>query len=643
MKFCAVDFEFHSQNRERMNLVCMAIHTKDAPPFSIWLDNSPDGYTKAKEVINQLHLDDHVFLCYGASAEMRSFWSLGLDPRRYRFIDLFIEYFMLKNNNTPLEYGKIKKGDKIVTTKPKKHPKEDGQEKVGDGLVSACLNLLDVNIDSEHKTRMRDLILSKGPYTPDQQKQILDYCESDVSYLYAILKKIVSLNNIPTSKYIPEAIQRARFAAEMAVCESHGYPLNPERLFALTENQNSIHNRLCVAANETHPFYVQDKKGVFHFKYASFFEYVATKAGSIELAKWPLSPAGKLKTDDDTLSMYKKLPGIAALQNTRKLHNQIKWFRPDAMPDFCSRLGSDFRLRGWLKPFGTQTGRNAPPAKSFVLAMSSWLRCLIEPEPGWAITGIDWANQEFAIAAILSNDRNMLTAYKSGDPYLYFAKKGGMVPQTATKESHPFERDLAKGVVLGLQFGLGAENMGIKISNDLGIKFSQDRAFELISLHKEVFPRYWEFLDEVADRYLSRPQPPLETMDGFCIYRAAAKEGKSLLSIKNFPMQANGGAVMRRAIIIASSQVQVLSPLHDAIYIYHRIEDTQKATKILSDAMHQAVKEVLQTDLIIRQDVKTIKHGEVWIEKKGGENYNLLKDYLTSDFWVLEAARYLNK
>ena len=47
-----------------------------------------------------------------------------------------------------------------------------------------------------------------------------------------------------------------------------------------------------------------------------------------------------------------------------------------------------------------------------------------------------YAQQELFIAAVLSNDPNMIEAYQSGDPYLAFAKLAGAVPADATKETH---------------------------------------------------------------------------------------------------------------------------------------------------------------------------------------------------------------
>ena len=49
----------------------------------------------------------------------------------------------------------------------------------------------------------------------------------------------------------------------------------------------------------------------------------------------------------------------------------------------------------------------------------------------------------------------MIAAYRSGDPYLAFAKQAGAVPPGATKQSHSAQRELFKQCVLAVQYGMG--------------------------------------------------------------------------------------------------------------------------------------------------------------------------------------------
>jgi hypothetical protein len=58
----------------------------------------------------------------------------------------------------------------------------------------------------------------------------------------------------------------------------------------------------------------------------------------------------------------------------------------------------------------------------------------------------------------------MRAAYRSGDPYLEFAKQAGAVPPEATKETHEPIRDQFKQCVLAVQYPMGAESLASRLN-----------------------------------------------------------------------------------------------------------------------------------------------------------------------------------
>jgi DNA polymerase I len=60
---------------------------------------------------------------------------------------------------------------------------------------------------------------------------------------------------------------------------------------------------------------------------------------------------------------------------------------------------------------------------------------------------------------VLSGDLAMQAAYRSGDPYLAFAKQAGAVPSDATKRTHGPTRELFKQCALAVQYGMEAESL----------------------------------------------------------------------------------------------------------------------------------------------------------------------------------------
>src|SRR5262249_19197910 len=148
-----------------------------------------------------------------------------------------------------------------------------------------------------------------------------------------------------------------------------------------------------------------------HFDTAAFERYLARNR-----IAWPRFPDGRPRLDRDTFKdMATAHPALAPLHELRATLAQMR--------DWKLPVGADGRNRCLLSPFGAKTGRNPPSASDFIFALATWLRGLIRPEPGTALAYLDYEQQEFAIAAALSCDRNMMDAYRSGDPYLAFARQ----------------------------------------------------------------------------------------------------------------------------------------------------------------------------------------------------------------------------
>src|SRR5262249_35068471 len=152
---------------------------------------------------------------------------------------------------------------------------------------------------------------------------------------------------------------------------------------------------------------------------------------------WPRLPSGELALDDDTFrQVARAYPALAPLRELRHALGQLR------LHDLA--VGPDGRNRVLLSAFASRTGRNRPSSSRFVSGPGVGLGGLIRPGPGRAVAYVDWEQQEFGIAAALSQDPAMMAAYASGDPYLAFAKQAGAVPPDGTKHSHKAQREQFK-------------------------------------------------------------------------------------------------------------------------------------------------------------------------------------------------------
>lgn len=659
-----IDFEFNNSQEKYLNLVSCSLQRMDPtdptpqPVREYWLHNDKSAREDLQTYLINTP-DDIILAAYAVPAEARALISLGVDPHSFTWLDLYAEWRQLTFNNYECQYGTYyTKGFKRHSVPPHFDPernKNKDNNPVGLGMVDCVAQLYGIYIDGQHKKTMRDLILENKPeYTPDERQNIIKYCTDDIRYLPAILYKQSTLlqkyTGYTKEQLFNAQVKRGQFMVAVAKMENTGFPVDMEAIKNLRSNFDAAQNEIIQDLVDNYfPFFERVKKrqsqliGDWTDKYNNFRFYIEEN-GLAE--RWPKTPSGLYNRDDKVLQDYSGDPNIKAYRQAKKLLKQLAWFKEPTdikrhkSGDIIDNIGSDHRLRSFLGAYGTQTSRNAPKASRFILAMSSWLRCLITPPPGRVIVSIDYASQEFAIAAILSGDRNMVEAYRSGDPYLYFAKKAGAVPQDADPKKcknpdicspseqemyieYKNQRGLFKSTTLGLQYGMGPDKLRIKLQTDMGRPFSRSEAEKLLQLHKRVYPRYWEWQEKTKQKY--KRHHILYLWDGW----ALLGDNENILSVQNFPVQGTGAVIMREAVHMAQERgLEILAPLHDAIYMECREYDHKQAIKILSECMDTAVSMVLGDKLKIRLDIEVHKSGQPWIEEKGQKMYNLLNKYL---------------
>src|SRR6476619_2091449 len=87
----------------------------------------------------------------------------------------------------------------------------------------------------------------------------------------------------------------------------------------------------------------------------------------------------------------------------------------------------------------------------------------------------------------------MLAAYQSTDPYLTFGKQAGAIPQDATKKTHGAIRELFKACVLGVQYGMEADGLALRIGQPPVV------ARDLLRAHRETYKKFWPWSDAAVD------------------------------------------------------------------------------------------------------------------------------------------------
>ena len=142
-----------------------------------------------------------------------------------------------------------------------------------------------------------------------------------------------------------------------------------------------------------------------------------------------------------------------------------------------------------------------------------------------------------ALRLRLSGDAAMQAAYRSGDPYLAFAKQAGAVPADATKtDATGRQRELFKQCVLAVQYGMEAEALALRIGQPPIV------ARDLLRAHRETYRMFWRWSDAAVDTAMLTGS--LHTVFGWHVHVGETPNPRSL---RNFPMQANGAEMLRLA------------------------------------------------------------------------------------------------
>lgn len=545
------DFEFAAADGDTPSVICLvAREVISGRQVHLWQDalitlTHPPYPTDASAL----------FVAYYSSAELGCHLALGW-PLPERVLDLYCEFRNLTNGLNP---------------------------PCGSGLLGALAWYGLPSIAAADKDSMRQLALRGGPWSEGEKVALLEYCASDVDALQSLLP--VMLPQID----LPRALLRGRYMRAAARMEFTGIPLDTATLARLRAGWADLQEQLINDLDASYQVY--EGRSFRQQRFAAFLLR--------HDIPWPRLSSGALDLSDDAFrDMSRSHSIIAPLRELRVALSQMR------LADLA--VGQDGRNRTLLSAFRSRTGRNQPSNTKAIFGPSVWLRSLIQPQPGNGLAYVDWSQQEFGIAAASSGDALMMDAYQSGDPYLAFAIQAGLVPATATKQTHPAERDQCKACVLAVQYGMGAESLSLRLGQPV------IRAKELLRLHRETYQVFWRWVEGAVDYAMLNGR--LWTVFGWTIHVGPNVNPRFL---QNFLMQANGSEMLRLACcLVTEAGITLCAPIHDAILVEARLEDLDAVVAETQALMAEASAQVLN-GFRLRSDAKLIRHPERYEDERG--------------------------
>jgi DNA polymerase I-like protein with 3'-5' exonuclease and polymerase domains len=187
------------------------------------------------------------------------------------------------------------------------------------------------------------------------------------------------------------------------------------------------------------------------------------------------------------------------------------------------------------------------------------------------------------------------------------------VPPDATKKSHPEERKLYKGGMLGAQYG--QTPMGLSRNAGIPLWVAEKVHRDL----RRVYRRYWQWSEnEVLRAQISRQ---ISTPLGWKM--PVDKETPST-TLSNFPMQAACAEIMRLAAsFMVDEGLALCATVHDAVLIEAPIgqidTDVEAAKRCWAKAS-----EIVLGGFALDADAKIVRYPEVYHDEDGEEMWNRL-------------------
>ena len=335
-----------------------------------------------------------------------------------------------------------------------------------------------------------------------------------------------------------QALERGQHARVAAEAGRNGYPVDTNAWDKFLNKYDEILDGVVTNANTITGCF---PKGKFNsIKFAKLIHKHNLQSN------WPQTAKGAFQSDQETLRSVEDIEDFKILKDALYLRGATKLRDVPIDP-------KDGRSKTMFSLFGAKTGRTTPSTSKHIPNMAGCFRPFIKAK-GAAIMTVDYEQQEFAIAAILSNDDAMLTAYESGDPYLALGKMSGIIPKDADK-NHPMRE----------RFKV------YQTSNGWSYKLPPGSTF-----------RTW-----------------------------GETEGYSENTLRNWIVQAEGCEVLRRAMVkVSDDGFAILGLMHDELIIEHPMiqEEPEFVQSKVRELMEEASYEVLGWR--IKTEAKIILPGE---------------------------------
>jgi DNA polymerase-1 len=348
-------------------------------------------------------------------------------------------------------------------------------------------------------------------------------------------------------------------------------------------------------------------------------EWLTKNLTENQLALWPKTDSGKaLSTDSDTLQEFAHLEFVKPLADY-KYYDKL-----------CTTYGRSLyerrnpvtkRIHGGFTLARTHTGRMSgrdpnlqnQPARN----KGKSFKELFIPAPGNIFICADYSQIEMRVMAEISQDTRMRQIYKKQlDLYKIFA---AAIRHKKVSEVTKEERQAAKAIVLGMQFGMGAAKLAVHAGKPpYNVQMTEEEAKEYVEMFHALFPEYaaWK------KRHTQRCEKLLRVCTPLGKIHKLHKDAYYTNSL-NTPIQGGAAEIMLYALNFIDAAFekegvigQIILPVHDETVseVRNTPQNVELASAIVKREMIAAAKKVFPK--IFTEGLVELKTGMSWAEAK---------------------------
>jgi DNA polymerase I len=559
------DFEYEVADGDLPNVLCMVAYVLDqnlqhVDTIKLW--RGEFGREPRFDIG-----DDTVFVAFSAWAELTCFMQLGWKFPKHIF-DQHTAFLAKTNILHP--YTRDEKPKKLRKRLPDacRAYGIEGWERVDKDTIAAEIG--------------------RGNWKRYGRDVTFDYCEEDVRMSTLLLRAQVTDRTTSVEHVLHWSNYSAKATAQI---QARGMPIDMPLWNLVQENKAVVIQALLrqfdPSYGDDEPIYTSDGS----FSYARFEGYLVRK----NVVAWPRLESGKLNLKGDAFRMMSHEPGIARLH---ALRDSLRVIVTAKLP-----IGRDGRNRPGIFPFGTATGRNAH-SKSLYNSHAG-LRSFMRFPPDKIGLYLDWKAQEIGIAAALSGDKVLQSAYQ-GDVYYALARMCGLTADPDPKHWKANNKDMRnrmKALQLGINYGMGVPSLARGLDRHPLI------AGRFIEIHQRVHAPFWHWRDNAVMQALLDRR--IESVFGWPLHITTSPNLRTLF---NFPMQGNGSEMLRIAAVdLCEAGIVPSMLIHDGILFEL---DNEEQVTIAKEIMRKASREVCDGfELDVDEDQRLL-NGERYQDKR---------------------------